>query len=160
MIECNTNPLCSLNKKMNKFLRIVTLTLILNIFEFVAKGDEIEDYLKTVSIYYQKRNVKILTHLSCFSAAENARISVELSKQNQQSRFITVFDEMQSVFGTPINNTIQGFVVNMKCPQFVDIFYEQRITYRDYNLWLFIDDSIEASNINETIVSKVIKHTI
>lgn len=66
---------------------------------------------------------------------------------------------MQSLFDTSLNSTIQeGFVVNMKCQQFEGIFHEQRITYKDNSLWLFIDNRIEASNVNETIVSEVIKY--
>lgn len=60
---------------MKNILRIVIFTLIFNPFEFGAKGNEIEDYLKTVSIYYQKRHVKILTHLSCFSQSKAIFVS-------------------------------------------------------------------------------------
>lgn len=81
---------------------------------------------------------------------ENARIFVEFSKQNKQSRFMATFDANELFFDNP-NNTIQGFVVNMKCLQFDGIHHEQSITYRDNTLWLFIDDNINT-NIDEALV--------
>lgn len=85
------------------------------------------------------------------NVGENARISIELSKQNRQSRFLITFNANELLFNNP-NNTIEGFVVNMKCQQFDEIYHEQSIVYRDNTLWLFIDDNI-ATNVNESLVS-------
>lgn len=76
-----------------------------------------------------------------------------MSKQNVQSRFLVEFENIKRLIDTP-NNTVQGFVVNMKCKRFESIFNEgdQMITFRGNNLWLFIDNDME-SDIEETLVS-------
>lgn len=76
-----------------------------------------------------------------------------MSRQNMQSRFVVEFENIKRLIDTP-NNTIQGFVVNMKCNRFETIFNEsdQVIIFRGNNLWLFIDNDID-SDIDETLVS-------
>lgn len=76
-----------------------------------------------------------------------------MSKQNVQSRFLVEFENIKRLIDTP-NNTVQGFVVNMKCKRFESIFNEgdQMITFRGNNLWLFIDNDMD-SDIEETLVS-------
>lgn len=84
---------------------------------------------------------------------ENLRISMALSKQNMQSRFIIdEFDKIRQLVDTP-NNTIQGFIVNMDCYQIASIFPEvdHGTVFRDNNLWLFVDNNIDSSVI-ETLV--------
>lgn len=70
-----------------------------------------------------------------------------------QSRFIAEFEMIKLLIDTP-NNTVQGFIINMKCDGFEKIFNEkdQAIVFRDNNLWLFIDNTVSL-DINETIVS-------
>ena len=75
-----------------------------------------------------------------------------MSQQNVQSRFIVEFEEINLLIGTP-NNTIQGFVVNMDCERFEEIFDEgdQSIIFRDNNLWLFINDNIDLEEIDTRV---------
>lgn len=69
-----------------------------------------------------------------------------------QSRFITEFNAIKSLIDTP-NNTMQGFIVNLKCKRMEEIFHnnDHEFIFRDRNLWLFIDNSIEI-NVNDALV--------
>ncbi|XP_031622981.1 uncharacterized protein LOC116340566 [Contarinia nasturtii] len=111
----------------------------------------IEDYISIVFTYYLKRHVNILTHFSCFTKPENVRVSSELSKQSIQSRFEVDFDQ-KIILDTP-PNTIQGFVVHMKCDRFMDIFRDgdHALMFRDNNFWLFMDNNIDM-NVSDALV--------
>lgn len=78
---------------------------------------------------------------------------MELSKQSIQSRFITPFFKPKRLIDTP-NNTIQGFISDLKCNGMKNIFQndDHWIIFKDRNLWLFIDNTIEMG-IDEAIVS-------
>lgn len=78
-----------------------------------------------------------------------------MSNAGIQSRFISVFNMIEILIDTPLN-TIQGFIVNLKCEQFSEIFQHENhgIIFKDNNLWLFIDDDTDKS-INESIVSLI-----
>lgn len=54
---------------------------------------------------------------------ENALISLNLSMENFQSRFIENFENIQLLADTP-KQTIQGFVVNLQCDNY-DIIFQQ-----------------------------------
>lgn len=64
--------------EMKSISKLVIFTLILNFIELyvVVIGNEIEDYIKTVSSYYEKRHVQILTHFSCFSKSKSQTLIV------------------------------------------------------------------------------------
>ncbi|XP_031622982.1 glutamate receptor 1-like [Contarinia nasturtii] len=81
---------------------------------------------------------------------ENVRVSSELSKQSIQSRFEVDFDK-KIIPDTP-PNTIQGFVVHMKCDRFMEIFRDgdHAIMFRDNNFWLFIDNNIDV-NVSDAL---------
>lgn len=68
-------------------------------------------------------------------------ISLMLSQQNIQSRFIQDFRNIPRFIDTP-NNTIQGFVVDLGCADSFDIFEQedQAIIFKDNNLWLLVDN--------------------
>lgn len=86
---------------------------------------------------------------------QNARISLTLSRENIQSRFIGELMEMPYNADTP-NHTVQGFVVNKMCDPPVSIFFREdhEILFKDNNLWLFIDNSPDLEII-ESIVSSL-----
>lgn len=48
---------------------------------------------------------------------------------------------------------MQGFVVNLRCDRMAEIFYnnDHGFIFRDRNIWLFIDNSIEF-DVNEARV--------
>lgn len=57
----------------------IVIVISISIFRFVElsvieSGNEIEDYIKTVSSYYEQRHVQILTHFSCFSKSNQIYI--------------------------------------------------------------------------------------
>lgn len=104
---------------------------------------------------------KIIFH---FLLGENARISMALSKQNIQSRFIIEFDKIGQLVDTP-NHTIQGFIMNMQCDR-IELIFPDRLqdnyldaTFIDNNLWLFVDNNIDSS-VNDTLVSFHIQNKI
>lgn len=162
--------------KMFVLTPLVIFCFLFKLHESQFVENNIEDYIQTVSTYYSTRNVKIITHFSCFSQSklkyffirifplkklsfrcillgENARISIALSKQKIQSRFMIEFDTIDQLVDTP-NHTIQGFIVNMLCDDQIDLKFpddDRRIIFRDSNLWLFVDNNIDSS-VNETIV--------
>lgn len=81
-----------------------------------------------------------------------------MSQQNVQSRFIVDLEKIETLIDTP-NNTIQGFVVNMNCDRFEEIFDggDQAITLLNNNLWLFIDNRIDLEEIDANVSMKFLK---
>lgn len=88
---------------------------------------------------------------------ENMKILTAMSNAGIQSRFISEFNMIEMLIDTPAN-TIQGFIVNLKCaPAHVNgIFYQEDhgIVFKDNNLWLFIDDDRDKQ-VNESIVNVI-----
>lgn len=83
----------------------------------------------------------------------NVRISMALSSENIQSRFIGESMEKPRIADTP-NHAIQAFVVNRMCKHDDSIFTHEDhgFLFKDNNLWLFIDNDSELET-NDSIVS-------
>lgn len=59
---------------------------------------------------------------------KNAYITAQLSNKSFQLRHITRFDKIPRLIDTP-RHTIQGFIVNTACNNFLDIFTQVRVVF-------------------------------
>lgn len=53
-----------------KFLALILIYFTSNLYELCSMEVEINDYINVVLTYYRARQVKILTHFTCFSQSE------------------------------------------------------------------------------------------
>lgn len=112
----------------------------------------VERYLDLVQIYFKFRYVSVLTQFTCFSKSKyfssvkrtakcqrvnhfvfaifrfsnldkNAYISAKLSNESFQLRQIEHFNGIPRLIDTP-RHTVQGFVVNIACDNFLTIFIQ------------------------------------
>lgn len=90
--------------------------------------------------------------MNSLAIGDDVEISLALSRENIQSRFVGKFTEI-SYHYTP-NHTIQGFVVNKMCEFDETTFLseDQGIVFKNNHLWLFIDNDTTFA-MNDSIVS-------
>lgn len=110
----------------------------------LVNGAEIgvEDYFSLIKPYFEFRNVKLLTHMGCFTLRtiehlannpkkpiqyfvslldEQQEIAVELADWDVQSRFINNITLNWTLIDTP-RNTQQGFIIDLRCLRLSDVF--------------------------------------
>lgn len=91
-----------------------------------------------------------------WNTAKNVFISAKLSNESFQLRHIDNFNRMPSLIDTP-EHTIQGFIVDIACDNFLNIFTHVRIDYAivahdcDQLRWNFIFRMISKSHSRITI---------
>lgn len=86
---------------------------------------------------------------NCFATFldENVKLTEKFAENSIQSRMITSFEGLNSLIVAPIT-TRQGFVVTEGCLNVIDEYIAQEnhlIVFKDYNIWLFIDDRLDLS---------------
>lgn len=83
-------------------------------------------------------------------------INRELSKESFQLRHIENFNRIETkiLIDTPMH-TIQGFIVDIACENFLNIFNHDdfKIIFKNNNFWLFID--FDGDNGTELAVCKL-----
>lgn len=84
---------------------------------------------------------------------DNAKLSGALSAVNIQSRFVNEQNAINWFIDTP-NQTIQGFVVDLKYNHFNVIFErdDHGFIFKNNHFWLIIDNDVE-NQIDEPAVS-------
>lgn len=53
-----------------KLLHFILIYVVVNFGELQTIESEVDDYIKTVLSYYRVRNVRILTHFTCFTTGK------------------------------------------------------------------------------------------
>lgn len=74
------------------------------------------------------------------------KLAKELSERSIQSRFITSSEDINRII-SPSSSVRQGFVVYEGCYDVVDEVMareNQLLLFKDYNIWLFIDDEADC----------------
>lgn len=95
-----------------------------------------------------------IVFFSRFETGDIVKISFTLSNLNIQSRFIGKFGEMAHLMVDTPNHTIQGFIVDTICHQNTAFTRQDHgISFKNNNLWLFIDNNDTTLSTADSIVS-------
>lgn len=74
--------------KMYKFIHLLIFFLMFSGCAVSCVENEVDDYIKTVSTYYQKRHANVLTHFSCFSKSKWNLCESKRTNQLRERRVI------------------------------------------------------------------------
>lgn len=81
------------------------------------------------------------------------RISLQLSKHNFQTRFVTNFENVSNYLDTNESPLIQGFVIDLSCRNYHTILEQNphEVIFKNNNYWLLIDDERDRGEANQMV---------
>lgn len=163
---CDTYDIYTLAFNMSNY-RILSI-LIISQFVFGALGAaDVNEYSAIVAAYFSFKQIFILTHFTCFTRGTNdhsavtcvsfcrvfcitdeqMRLSMRLSDQNFQSRFVTNFSDASRFLDTNNSTIIQGFVIDSACKDYQKIFDQKphEVIFKNNNFWLLLDEQVDGA---------------
>lgn len=147
-------------------------TLTFSFLVLNASGTaDVNVYSAVITGYYSFKQISVLTQFTCFTKGacsfesqysssclnlyfpdEETKISLQLVKQNFQSRFVTDFSNVSRFLDTDKSIVIQGFVVDLTCTNYSEIFKQKPhdVIFKNNNHWLWIEDQAEGRAATHT----------
>lgn len=151
-----TQPLCCASHSGHRCGRLCCHCHSILFFQEYFHSDPVQLFHKRLDNFHSCSQDDHSQNLCPILDAQMA-ISLQLSKRNFRSRFVTNFSNIPNVLNTNNSTIIQGFVVDLDCKNYEQIFNQKRhdIIFKNNNFWLLIDDDAEP-DANGTLVDGMI----